>query len=296
MKMSTGEKIFNVFNLIFLLLLVLAVILPVLFVLKKSLDIGARGELNLSLIPRQFSLIYYNMILNDPGIFRPVLNSMYITVVGTIASLIVNAMGAFTLSRRDLPGNRILIYFILVTMMFSGGLVPLYLVVINIGLYNRLNTLILLGLVNGWHMILIRNFYWSIPASLSESAKMDGASDFLVFRRIIIPLSMPVLAAIALFTGVGFWNTFFNAVIFMSDPMKYTLPVKLREMIAVTSSLTEGQLEMAMGSASGDMRSQITTEGVSSAIIIVSMIPIIIVYPYLQKHFVKGIMVGSIKG
>lgn len=293
-KVSRGEKIFNVVNLTLLAIFVLMIVFPVGFVLKKSFDIGARGDLNLSLIPREFSLLYYRMILSDPGIFRPFLNSIYITAVGTAVAMVVNSMGAYTLSKRDLPGNRLMIYFILITMMFSGGLVPLYLVIVNLGLYNRLNTLILLAMVNGWHMILIRNFYWSIPASLPESALMDGAGDFTIFTRIIIPLSKPVLAAIALFTGVGFWNTFFHAVIFMGDPLKYTLPVKLRELISVTSSLTEGQLEMAMGGA--DLRNQITVEGVSSAIIIVSMIPVIIVYPYLQKHFVKGIMVGSIKG
>jgi putative aldouronate transport system permease protein len=293
-KMTRGERVFNAVNLTALFVFVLMILLPVGFVLKKSLDIGARGELNLSLIPKEFSLLYYKMLLADPGIFRPFLNSIYLTVVGTLVAMVVNTMGAYTLSKRDLPGNRLMIYMIVVTMMFSGGLVPLYLVVVNLGLYNRLNTLIFIAMVNGWYMILIRNFYWSIPASLSESALMDGAGDFVIFSRIIIPLSKPVLAAIALFTGVGFWNTFFHAVIFMSDPFKYTLPVKLRELISITTSLTEGQLEMALGA--GDPRSQINVEGVSSAIIIVSMVPVIIVYPYLQKHFVKGIMVGSIKG
>jgi putative aldouronate transport system permease protein len=293
-KMSRGEKIFAVFNLLMMAVFLLMIIFPVGFVLKQSLDIGARGELNLSLIPREFSLLYYQMILTDPGIFRPFLNSIYLTVVGTIVAMVINSMGAYTLSKRDLPGNRIMIYIILITMMFSGGLVPLYLVVVRLGLYNRLNTLILIAMVNGWYMILIRNFYWSIPASLSESALMDGAGDFVIFTRIIIPLSKPVLAAIALFTGVGYWNTFFHAVIFMSDPLKYTLPVKLRELISITTTLTEGQLEMALGA--GAMRDQVSAEGVAAAIIIVSMIPIILVYPYLQRHFVKGIMVGSIKG
>lgn len=293
-KMSRGEKIFAVFNLLMMAVFLLMIIFPVGFVLKQSLDIGARGELNLSLIPREFSLLYYQMILTDPGIFRPFLNSIYLTVVGTIVAMVINSMGAYTLSKRDLPGNRIMIYIILITMMFSGGLVPLYLVVVRLGLYNRLNTLILIAIVNGWYMILIRNFYWSIPASLSESALMDGAGDFVIFTRIIIPLSKPVLAAIALFTGVGYWNTFFHAVIFMSDPLKYTLPVKLRELISITTTLTEGQLEMALGA--GAMRDQVSAEGVAAAIIIVSMIPIILVYPYLQRHFVKGIMVGSIKG
>jgi len=293
-KMSRGEKIFNVFNLFLLLLLTLMILIPVGFVAKKSLDIGARGELNLSLIPRQFSVLYYRMILTDRGVWRPFLNSVIITVFGTMLAMLLNSMGAYTLSKRELPGSKFFVYLIVVTMMFSGGLVPLYLVVVKLGLYNRLINLIILGSVNGWYMILIRNFYWSIPSSLPESARMDGAGEFVVFSRIIIPLSTPVMAAIALFTGVGYWNTFFHAVIFMGDPMKYTFPVKLREMISVQQALTEGQLEMALA-GTGSMQN-INVEGLSSAIIIVSMIPIIVAYPYLQKYFVKGIMVGSIKG
>lgn len=294
MRVTRGERVFNVINLVSLALYTVAILLPVGFVLKKSLDVGPPGDLNLSLIPRKFSLLYYRMILADRGVWRPFLNSAIVTVCGTAVSMVLNAMGAYTLSKRELPGNRLFIYMIVITMMFSGGLVPLYLVVVGLGLYNRLITLIVLGSVNGWYMILIRNFYWSIPASLPESAKIDGAGDLTVFSRIIIPLSTPVLAAIALFTGVGFWNTFYNAVIFMGDPMKYTFPVKLREMISIQQALSEGQMELALAGAGA--RNTVNVEGLSSAIIIVSMLPIVVLYPYLQKYFVKGIMVGSIKG
>ncbi|MFP4384727.1 MAG: carbohydrate ABC transporter permease [Spirochaetia bacterium] len=232
-------------------------------------------------------------MVSDKGIYRPFLNSIYITTVGTLVALTFNAMGAYTLSKRDLPGNRIFIYMIVITMMFSGGLVPLYLVVKAVGLIDKINGLILMSFVNGWNMILIRNYYWSIPSSLPESARMDGANEFIIFSRIIIPLSKPVLAAIALFTGVGYWNMFFHAVIFINSPEKYTFPVKLNEMIVVKREMVH-QFEQMAGGAMDTQNLNI--EGVSSAIIILSMIPVIIVYPYLQKYFARGILIGSIKG
>lgn len=291
---TRGEKIFGVINTVFFLFVSLVVLLPVGFVLKKSLDVGGLGELNLSLIPREFSLFYYRVLVMDKGIYRPFLNSILVTVIGTFVATGLNAMGAYTLAKRDLPGNRFLTYMVIGTMIFSGGLVPLYLVVVNLGLIDRLATLILVSAVNGWYMILLKNYYQTIPRSLPESARMDGAGEFVIFWRIIFPLSAPILAAIALFSGVTFWNTFFHAVIFINDPMKYTFPVKLREMISVQEQMVT-RFELAMGPRDFD-RKNLNVEGLSSAVIIVSMLPVVIVYPYLQRHFVKGILIGSLKG
>jgi putative aldouronate transport system permease protein len=293
-RRTRAESIFNVFNVTFFLLVSVAVLLPVLLVLKKSLDVGAIGELNLSIIPREFSLLYYQVVLSDQGIYRPFLNTIYITVAGTLLSVLFNAMGAYTLSKPRLPGQRVLMYLIVVAMMFSGGLLPLYLVVRGLKLTNKLNGLILVTLINGWNMILIRNFYNSLPASLGESAMLDGAGEFTIFRRIVLPLSAPVIAAIALFTGVGYWNTFYFAVIFISRPELYTFQVKLQQIISVQQQM-ETQFDQMMGSTNAT-RGNLNSEGVGSAIIIISMIPVIIVYPYLQRHFATGIMVGSLKG
>ncbi len=292
--MTRAEKIFNVANVSLFVLVSAAILLPVGYVLKKSLDAAGLGDIGLSLIPRELSLIYYRVVLRDQGIYRPFLNSIYLTVVGTAASMLFNAMGAYTLSRRNLPGRRLFIYLIVVSMMFSGGLMPLYLVVRALKLTNSLNGLIIITLINGWNMILIRNYYYSLPASLAESAMLDGAGEFTVFRRIVIPLSMPVIAAIALFTGVGYWNLFFYAVIFITKPEYYTFQVKLNEIISV-QQMMESQFDQILGSTDAS-RKNLNAEGVSSAIIIISMIPIIVVYPYLQRHFTAGIMVGSLKG
>jgi len=293
-RRTRAEKIFNVCNIAFFTLVSLAVLLPVALVLKKSLDVAAQGELNLSLIPREFSLVYYRLVLKDQGIYRPFLNSIYLTIVGTVLSVIFTAMGAYTLSKSRLPGQRIFMYLIVIAMMFSGGLMPLYLVVRALKLINRLNGLIALTLINGWNMILIRNYYRSLPASLAESAMLDGAGEFTVFRQIVVPLSMPVIAAIALFTGVGYWNMFFYVVIFITKPHLYTFQVKLNEIISVQQQM-ETQIDQIMSSTNAT-RGNINSEGVAAAIIVISMIPIIAVYPYLQRHFAAGLMVGSLKG
>ncbi len=294
MRRTTGEKIFGAANTTFLVLFSLAVLLPVAFVLKKSLDVAGAGQLGLSLVPREISLLYYRIVLADQGIWRPFLNSVYLTLVGTAVSVLFTAMGAYTLSRRDLPGRRLFIYMIVVSMMFSGGLVPLYLVVRALRLINKINGLIVVTFINGWNMILIRNYYYTIPPSLSESARMDGAGELLVFRTIVLPLALPVIAAIALFTGVGYWNMFFQAVIFINSPQRYTFQVKLQEMISVQQNM-ETQFDQMAG-VTAEMRRNLNAEGVSSAIIVVSMIPIVLVYPALQKHFAAGILVGSLKG
>ena len=258
-KRTHGEKTFNVFNVAFFVLVSLAVLLPVALVLKKSLDVAGQGELNLSIIPRQFSLVYYRIVLNDQGIYRPFLNSIYLTVVGTVLSVAFSAMGAYTLSKSKLPGQRIFMYLIVIAMMFSGGLMPLYLVVRGLKLINSLNGLIALTLINGWNMILIRNFYHGLPPSLAESAMLDGAGEFAVFRMIVVPLSMPVIAAIALFTGVGYWNMFFYVVIFITKPALYTFQVKLNEIISVQQQM-ETQIDQIMSSTNAT-RGNINSEG-----------------------------------
>jgi len=293
-RRTRGEKIFNVFNIAFFVLVSLAVLLPVGFVLKKSLDVAGQGDLNLTIIPREFSIVYYRIVLQNQGIYRPFLNSIYLTVVGTALAVIFQAMGAYTLSKSRLPGQRIFMYMIVIAMMFSGGLMPLYLVVRALKLTNKLNGLIALTLINGWNMILIRNYYHSLPSSLAESAMLDGAGEFTVFRRIVVPLSMPVIAAIALFTGVGYWNMFFYVVIFITKPQFYTFQVKLNEIISVQQQM-ETQIDQMMSSTTAT-RGNLNSEGVASAIIIISMIPIIAVYPFLQRHFAAGIMGGSLKG
>jgi putative aldouronate transport system permease protein len=294
-RMTRGEKIFTVANVLFLAAYACIVLVPALYVLKRSFDVGAQGQLALSLIPREPSLFYYNMVLNDSSIGRPFLNSIILTVLGTAISLSFEAMGAYTLSRRELPGNKLFIYMLIITMMFSGGLIPSYLLVRGLHLIDKFPwVLILPSAFSAWNLILIRNYYFSIPESLRESAHMDGAPEFTIFSRIIFPLSMPVIAAIGLFTGISYWNTFFNAIIYINSPQKYTFAVKLREILALQMEMETQFERMSVGQDL--MLKNLNMEGLYSAIIVVSVIPILIVYPFLSKHFNKGLMVGSIKG
>lgn len=293
-RLSRGERVFAAINTGCLVLFGLAILFPVLYVLKTSFDAGAAGQLELSLVPREFSLFYYRMVLTDISIFRPFLNSIVLTICGTIVSLGLETMGAYPLSKKELPGNRLFIYMLVITMMFSGGLIPFYILVRTLKLIDKFPWVLILPFcISAWNLILIRNYYFSIPASLPESARIDGASEFRTFTAIVMPLSLPVVAAIGLFTGVGYWNTFFNAIIFINSPSKYTFAVKLREMLALQMTmLNESQRNLAIEL---EMNKSINTESLYSAIIVLSMLPIIVAYPWLQKHFVKGILVGSIK-
>jgi putative aldouronate transport system permease protein len=297
LQRSLGEKIFNVFNIIGFFLFTLIMLIPIAYVLKNSLDISPVGEVQLSLLPQEPSLLFYRMVVNDESVYRPFLNSILVTVLGTTFAMIVNSIGAYTLSKRELPGNRFFIYFlVIIPMLFGGGIVPTYLLIRAIGLLDTLPVLFVPNMANAWNMILIRNYYWSIPKSLEESARIDGAQEFTVFFRIIIPLSKPVLAAIALFTGVGYWNTFMAAILYIRSAKKYTFPVKLRELIILGGDSEKNFEEMLMQMGYDPAEYFLSIEGLSAAMMIVSMIPIIMVYPYLQKYFAKGIMVGSIKG
>lgn len=297
LKRSLGEKIFNVFNLFGMLLITIIMVLPVSFVMKNAFETSLVGDLTLTIFPQQPSTIFFRMILRNPDVFRPFLNSVFITVVGTSLSMIINSVGAYTLSKRELPGNKFFIYFLVIMpMLFSGGMVPTFLLIRALGMVDTYSVLIIPAVASGWFMILIRNYYWSIPNSLVESAKIDGAEEFTVFLRIILPLSKPVLAAIALFAGVGFWNTFMAAVIYIRNPLKFTFPVRLREVILI-QGYTQAEFEALMLQLGIDpAEAFVTATGLAAAMMIVSMIPIIVVYPYLQKHFTQGLMIGSIKG
>lgn len=297
LQRSLGEKVFNVFNIIGFFLFTLLMLIPIMFVIKTSLDISQIGEVQLNLLPVEPSLLFYRMVVKDESVYRPFLNSIVVTICGTSLSMLINSLGAYTLSKRELPGNRFFIYFlVIIPMLFGGGIVPSYLLIRALGLIDTLPVLFVPNAANAWNMILIRNYYWSIPKSLSESARIDGAQEFTVFFKIILPLAKPVLAAIALFTGVGYWNTFMAAVLYIRDARKYTFPVKLRELIILGGDAEKNLEEMLMQLGLDPTEYFLSIEGLSAAMMIVSMVPIVIVYPYLQKYFAKGLMIGSIKG
>ncbi|MCU6711869.1 carbohydrate ABC transporter permease [Paenibacillus sp. J5C_2022] len=285
MKQSAASKIFSVSNYSFLIALSFVTLYPLWHVM--SLSLSSKTEAlsgGLFLWPRDFTWTAYADILSADYIWNAYGNTIYITFVGTFLNLLFTSSTAYALSKRTLPWLKVWIVMILFAMLFSGGMIPNYMVVKELGLLNTHMALIIPNLISSFNVIIMLNFIRSIPEEVEESAMIDGANPIHIFFRIIIPLCKPVLATLALWVGVGLWNNFFQALIYLNDKELTTLPLLLRNII-------EGQQQFEeMG-----MLSDSSTESVIAATIIISIIPIIAVYPFLQRFFAKGIMLGSVK-
>ena len=204
LKRSLGEKVFNIFNLLGMLVFSVIIIVPVLFVFRNSFELSETSTTTLRLWPEQFSTVFYGMVLKDDSVYRPLLNSVFVTLVGTPLTLIINALGAYTMSKRELPGKNFFAYYmVIIPMLIGGGTIPMFLLIRSLGMIDTLWAIIVPGLASGWNMTLIRNYYWSIPNELTESARIDGAPEMTIFVKIILPLSKPVLSALGLLTSIG---------------------------------------------------------------------------------------------
>ncbi|MBY0215292.1 carbohydrate ABC transporter permease [Paenibacillus illinoisensis] len=280
-----------ILNYTFLILLVIVTLYPLLYVLFASLSDSAQLLANKGLLwkPVGFSLEAYKSVLANPGIATGFRNTLFILVFGVIVNLFMTALGAYVLSRKNVMWNKVFMFFILFTMFFGGGLIPLYLVVKGVGLLDTLWSTILPFAISTFNLIIMRTSFMGIPDSLEESAKIDGANHFTILFRIIIPLSMPVIAVMILYYAVDKWNGWFYASVFIKSRELFPLQLVLREILIANS--TES---MSAGASAGD-RFQIG-ETIKYATIMVATIPILCIYPFLQRFFVKGVMVGSLKG
>lgn len=289
-NMSLGERIFEVFNILFLLLLCLVTLYPFIYVLFASLSEPAWVVQQRGLIwhPSGLNLEAYRLVFDNPMITSGYLNTLFIVSAGTCLNVFMTALGAYGLSRQNVMWKNPIMFFIVFTMFFSGGLIPSYLLVTGLGMLDSLWALIIPGAVSAFNLIIMRTAFQSIPHSLEESAKLDGANDFTVLIRIILPLSMPVIAVMILFYGVGHWNSWFGAMIYLRDRELYPLQLVLRE-ILITNS-TDSMLTSA-----GTADKMPIGETIKYATIIVATVPILLLYPFLQKYFVKGVMIGAIK-
>ncbi len=297
LKRSLGEKVFNIFNLLGMLVFSVIIIVPVLFVFRNSFELSETSTSTLRLWPEQFSTVFYGMVLKDDSVYRPLLNSVFVTLVGTPLTLIINALGAYTMSKRELPGKNFFAYYmVIIPMLIGGGTIPGFLLIRSLGMIDTLWAIIVPGLASGWNMTLIRNYYWSIPNELTESARIDGAPEMTIFVKIILPLSKPVLSALGLLTGIGLWNTFYAAMIYIRSPIKWTFPVKIRETVMKNEGNDKLWEEMMVAAGLDPTELLINQSGLGGAMMVTSMLPILIVYPFLQKYFAGGIMVGSVKG
>jgi putative aldouronate transport system permease protein len=252
------------------------------------------GEVGLWPVEPTFNA--YNNLIIDGNIFQGLRNTVIVTVVGTAFNMLGTTMCAYALSKSRLRGRNFFLWLIIFTMLFNGGIIPTFVLIRQLGLLNTYWALWLLVLVSPFNMFIMKTFFQGLPSSLEESATIDGANDIQILVRVIVPLSMPVIATLTLFYAVGHWNSYMNVLIYINDPERYTLMMRLRQMITGMSEaiLTAQSTEGTEGSQA--LENLITPQSIRSAAIIVSTVPILLVYPFLQKYFVKGVMLGSLKG
>ena len=297
MRESKGDKIFKVFVYICLTFASLMVLYPLIYIISASISNPADvNSGDMWLWPKGVTMEGYRIIFQNDEIWHGYLMTLFYTVLGTSINLAVTIPAAYALSRKDFYGRGFFTGMFVFTMFFGGGLIPTYLVVKNLGMIDTIWAMVLPNAAAVWNIIIARVFFQStIPRELEEAAIIDGASNFKMFMRIILPLSAPIIAVMALFYGVGHWNGYFNALVYISDRTLFPLQLVLREILVLqemASNSTQMTAEMAKLIHSKQQLSAIIKYGV----MIVSSLPIIIAYPFLQRYFVKGMMIGSIKG
>lgn len=289
-RLPPGEIILQAVLYLLLILLTLTFIIPFLLVIGTSFvgkeEIARRGFV---FFPEVWNFAAYDMMLfQNSEVWRAYGVTFFRVIVGTLASLLVTGTFAYAVSKREMPGRMVLLVLSFITMIFYGGLIPTYLVVKSLGLIDSLWCFILPNLMSVWNMLILRNFFYSIPDSLEESALLDGATPPTIFFRIIVPLSMPAIATIGLFYAVDQWNNWFDAAIWINDVKKYPLQMVLRKYVLMSSTY-DLKFDLATGAKPPDM-------GIKSAIVVISTLPMLCIYPFIQKYFVKGVMIGSVKG
>lgn len=242
------------------------------------------------LYPHVFDLTGYKMIIGDVFFFKSVMTTLFVTIVGTALNMVISVMTAYVLSRKRLLGRKQLILLITFTMLFSGGLIPTYLVVSNLGLTNSIWSMIFPGMISTYYVIIMKNYFSGLPQSLEDAAKIDGANDLKVLYKIYLPISKPFMATFALFYAVERWNEWWNAYLYISDKNIKPLQIYLRDILVNFSNQLSTQAQSMVNS-----QGKVYVQSVQMATIVITMLPIMCLYPFLQKYFVKGVMIGAIK-
>lgn len=286
---TLGEKIFDVINYILLAFLLVITLYPCWYVLVSSVsDPVKMASKGLVFIPEGFSLSSYLEVINYKLLWVGYKNTLFYVVVGTASSVFFTVMTAFCLTRKGLPGKNLIMMMILFTMYFGGGMIPLYLTIKGLGLLDNPLVMIIPSLISTYNMIITMSYIRGIPDSLEEAAKIDGASDMHILFRIIVPLAKPVIAVIALYYMVGKWNDYFTGLLYLSDKKLWPLQMVLRQILV--------QQDTSMSVMSQTNAAEAYAENMRYATIVVSTVPILCVYPFIQKYFVKGVMIGAVKG
>lgn len=244
----------------------------------------------LYLLPYAFDLTGYKAIFNEPKFFRSVLNTLFVTIVGTTVNMTLSVFGAYALSRKYLLGRKVFLNMIIFTMLFGGGLIPTYMVIKSLGLINNIFVMILPSAISTYYLIIMKNYFISLPESLLEAARIDGANEFIILTRIVLPISLPFMATFILFYAVERWNEWYLANLYISKAALYPLQIYLRNvLISMSNTLNDAAKQFISG------HQKVNSTAVQMATIVVTTVPILCVYPFVQKHFVKGVMVGGIK-
>lgn len=296
-KFQLSDKGFDVLNTIFVTIIVILIVYPLIFVLSASISSPAAVNTGkMWLWPVDISFNGFKTVFQNEAIWSGYRNTIIYTVVGTILHLVILLPCSYALSRKEVVGKQFIMWFILFTMLFNGGLIPTYLVIQSLGMIDTMWAIVVPNVVGAWSILVARAFFQqSIPDQLVEASKIDGATDFQIFFKIVLPLSMPIIAVMALFHAVGLWNQYFNALIYLSDETKYPLQLILREILILNEGMMSGGAGAEGGSASSFAEQIETASLIKYAVIIVSSLPLLIVYPFVQRFFVKGVLIGSVK-
>lgn len=288
---TISGRLFEAVNLLLLSVIALVTVVPFIHVVAVSFATPEEYvRKTFMLFPTAFSLEAYKFIFSTNTVFRSLGVTVGITVVGTLVSMLVTSCMAYGLARRDLGGRRVLMFLVVFTILFNGGMIPSFLIVKQLGLIDTYAAMIIPSAVSAFNLIIMRNFFMGLPEGLEESAKIDGCNDIGILVRIVLPLSKAVLASVGLFYAVGYWNTFMQAVLFVDDYAKWPIQVLLRQIVIMAAGLSSNPEMMTQDYVPPPEQT------IKMAVIVVATVPVLAVYPFLQKHFAKGALLGSIKG
>ena len=288
---TISQQLFDILNTVFMIFMIVITLYPFLYVLFGSLSMPAEFGKHMGILiwPQGFQLEAYKLVLRNKDIISGYGNTIFYVLVGTACNIFFTILTAYVVSRKELMLKKFILIMMTITMFFGGGMIPTYLMIQQLGIMGTRWSIIFPGLISVTNVIIMRTSFMGIPYGLEESAHIDGANDFSILFRIVVPLSMPVISVMILFYGVGHWNSWFTAMLYLRDRRLFPLQLILREILVFNS--TEDMMVTL-----GSLRGQDMSEIIKYATIIVSTVPILCIYPVLQKHFVKGVMIGALKG
>ncbi|VTR53561.1 maltose transporter permease [Actinobacillus pleuropneumoniae] len=281
---SLASKLFDVFNILFMIVLIMVMAYPMVYVFSASISNNAMVASGAVLLwPKKITLIAYEQLIYNPDLWVSYWNTIRYTFLHTLLTLIATSAMAYPLAKRWLPGRRVILLMAAFTLLFSGGMIPTFLIVQKLGMLDTIWAIVLPSLISTWYLFIMRTFFEALPEELEDAAAIDGCGSMQILVRIVLPLSVPVMVTIGLFTAVNQWNSFFSALIYLNDREMYPLQIMMRNiLIAGTNVQGEGDLTHL--------------ETLKYAMIMIGTLPILCVYPFIQKYFVQGTMIGGIKG